>query len=209
MKPSINLAELQIAIGTPLLLSISGHSQAFKSSLVGFKLNGYIIFEIPRAAGIDSQITANSAISGTLISSGVVIRFKASVLNYVETPARLVFASFPELLDSRELRKVKRKQCYIPAVLKLYTTMSQYSGAIVDISLGGCRFHTDLVSSSKAALSIGTKVLLMFESAGLRKKQIIDGKIVNIEGVAPKIFLGIGFVDNQENIQDINAIVQE
>lgn len=205
----MNLAELKIEIGTPLLLSISGHIQAFKGSLVGFKSKEYIIFEMPRSGGIDSQIAVNSGISGSFISSGVLIRFKASVLNYLEKPARLVFASFPELLDCRELRKSKRKECYIPAVLKLYTNMSQYSGTIVDMSPAGCRFHTDLISMSKAELSIGTKVLLVCQSASPQKKQILDGKIVNVQGGGPKIFLGIEFAGNQEELKDIDSTGQD
>jgi hypothetical protein len=192
-----------------LLLSISGNIQAFKSSLVGFKPKEYIIFEIPRSADFDSQIAANSSIKGTFISSGVVIRFKAFVLNALEKPARLVFASFPELLDSRELRKSKRKECYIPAVLKLYTNMSQYSGTIVDMSPAGCRFHTDLISMSKSELPIGTNVLLIIQTSSLQRKQILDGKIVNIQGGCPKIFLGIEFTGNHEELKDIDAAGQD
>lgn len=204
MKAHTSLEELRIETGTPLLLSIPGGMQGFKSSFVGFRSREYIIVEIPKTDEFDPQIALNDTIHGTFISSGTLVRFRSSVLNYMQKPARLVLASFPEFLDVRDLRRSKRMECRIPAVLKLYNDMPRYPGTIVDISLDGCRYHIDLGSMSKEQLPSGAKILLMLKADALQKKRILGGEIVNMEVNGPKLYLGIRFARNTE--EELNCI---
>jgi c-di-GMP-binding flagellar brake protein YcgR len=204
MKGIGRLPEFTIEIGAPLLLSVSGKRRGFKGSIVGCKPKEYIIIEMLQGVGSDSKIAAGSMIDGTFISSGAVILFKSSVLNYIEKPKRLIVASFPEFLESRELRKSQRAECSIPAILKLYTNMSQFSGIIMDISGGGCKYRLDPDATGTVMLSVKLQGLLMFELSGIKKRQILDCEIVHVDRKGQHVELGLKFTGKKEELKEVD-----
>jgi hypothetical protein len=198
MTASINLSEIIIEIGTPLLLYIPSRKWSFKGVVVGFKPGENIVFEVPGGSGIGTGILAGSIIHGAFISSGTLVRFKSSVLQYIKHPARHVIASFPEVVDCRELRQSKRTDCQIAAVLKLYSNMSEISGTILDISSGGCKYRMDYLPAIHGKYTPGTEFCLVFELPGTKAKHTMDGKILHVERKGPHVFLGLKFTEAQE-----------
>lgn len=125
-------------------------------------------------------------------ASGLCIAFRTEVITQISYPSRLIFFTFPEQIQSRELRKSKRAESKIPAVLSashstLDETLDELNGQITDISQNGCRFEFDATDEPTIKKSIVLQVK--------RKNDVLnlEGIVKNHRKTASKCFLGIQF----------------
>jgi c-di-GMP-binding flagellar brake protein YcgR len=167
-----------------------------RSSLVGIKPKKYLILDTPHLMGIETKIYAGNKIAIIFLSQGVIYGFKTTILNSIRDPSRLMFITYPEVIECHELRDHQRVQCYMPAIVKFDGDMSQCEGVILDISCGGCRFSTRTVSREKSHLFQNeARVNIAFKPLGTGASMICDGKIMNIKIEGDKTVIGVAFVN--------------
>ncbi len=184
--------------GRPLYLAACG--RVFKGYFVGFKPAEYIVIEVPPSTEIDASLTECHAIVGSFYVSGTMMRFESSVLAYLKKPAWLLFVRYPSSLEKiHDLRSSYRAECRIPCTMVHLFNLNRYSGLIVDINAGGCRYIPSSISPSQAEIfNSERKVLLEFDLTGSLGRRRLFGEVANVKRDGAKISLGVKFCDNDD-----------
>ncbi len=174
--------------------------RVFKGYFVGFKPREYLVIEVPRSAKIDAWLTKCHAVIGSFSASGTMVRFESSIIAYLKKPAWLVFLTYPSSLEkTHDLRSSHRAECGIPCILVTLFNLKQYTGAIVDISAGGCRCILSSISPSQVEMfNVEKKVLLEFELPSSNGRKRLFCEISNVKREGAKISLGVKFCDNDD-----------
>jgi len=138
----------RVPLGAEMLIEVSSLNLRIKCELVGMEEDHFIIVKIYPKDINGNFITEDIRESPCTVlfrHSDSLHRFKATILNMVMKPARLIFFGYPRKLEN--LRKVNkhRFRCALP-------TMSMFGTDIIelvttDISKEGCRCR---VKTSKA-----------------------------------------------------------
>ncbi len=146
----INFFAQNAAIGQFISVEIANSNrESFKTHLVGCKTGSYLILEIPSlldAGNVkDLLVLDRKLIIRTICerTTGDCMGFYSTVQGILKVPYPVFFASYPEELETRELRAEKRLVTSIPCVMFKQENGDKMPGYITDLSNGGCRF--DLV----------------------------------------------------------------
>lgn len=136
------------SIGQFISVEVASESRfSFKTHLVGCKTGSYLVLEIPsiqEAGNVREHLVLDrSLIIRTICerTTGDCIGFYSSVLGIVRVPYPVLFASYPQEVETRELRTEKRQTLMIPALMYKNEGGEQMSGHVIDHSSGGCRFE--------------------------------------------------------------------
>lgn len=208
---------LRIELGNQLLIQIEPDEARLKATLVGLEPAEYLILRVPGLAQLQKRLQAGSEIIGRYAHCGMVYGFKAGVLGYILQPFRLLFVSYPRVVENINLRRSPRIDCFLPGEVTIGET--GYHGIITDLSLGGCKF---LMKQSDAC---GLPASVQDEAIRLRMQLIgeasVDdfiGKIrsISVDAAKGKAFLGIQFTDTgteavghlQKYIENVLDLVQ-
>jgi c-di-GMP-binding flagellar brake protein YcgR len=109
---------------------------------VGAKPKRYIILEQPKVNGLPIKFDDNSKWSLNFINNGQIFNFICEVIGSCSRPVPLVFVSYPEQVETANLRHNKRYPVHIPMTLDREgedgEPVSVAKGLILDLSLGGC-----------------------------------------------------------------------
>lgn len=181
MGECVKVKNLLLGMGTDLLVDISGVQVRLKSMLVGMKPDQYLIIETPKAKGIEANLRAGNDMTIIFICNGIVHGFRSSIMSAIESPARVVFITFPDYVETHELRQSRRVNCYLPAEMNMAGDEIKYDGVILDISRLGCNFTTFTIPRRNSRLlQLGGKVDLTFDLPGVEGKRAISGEIMNL-----------------------------
>ncbi|MFT6899495.1 MAG: c-di-GMP-binding flagellar brake protein YcgR [Paraglaciecola sp.] len=119
----------------------------FKSFLIGAKDGKYLVLEQPdskRYGFVRDQLCEGQSIVIRTIceqTTGECIAFRSVVEGIINHPRRLLFVSFPDDIQKRELRGEQRTAIRYPAEIYMMKKANRIKGVITDISDGGCRFE--------------------------------------------------------------------
>lgn len=194
MGECVKVKNLLLGMGTELLVDISGVQVRFKSMLVGVKPDRYLIIETPKTEGIEANLRAGNDMTVIFICNGIVHGFRASIMRAIESPARVVFITFPDHVETHDLRQSQRVNCYLSAEMNMAEDEIKYDGVILDISRLGCNFTTFAIPRRKSRLlQLGGKVDLTFDLFGLEGKRAISGEIMNLNLDDRTTSLGVRF----------------
>jgi hypothetical protein len=146
----INFFAQNAAIGQFISVEIANSNrESFKTHLIGCKTGSYLILEIPgiQDAGkakdllmLDRKLIIRTICERT---TGDCMGFYSKVQGILKVPYPVFFASYPEEVETRELRTEKRMATSIPCVMFKHENGDKMPGYITDLSAGSCRF--DLV----------------------------------------------------------------
>ncbi len=146
----INFFAQNAAIGQFISVEIANaNRESFKTHLVGCKTGSYLILEIPSVLDAgnvkDMLVLDRKLIIRTICerTTGDCMGFYSTVQGILKIPYPVFFASYPEEVETRELRTEKRQPTAIACVMFKHENGEKMPGFITDISEGGCRF--DLV----------------------------------------------------------------
>ncbi|MDN4502165.1 flagellar brake protein [Alteromonadaceae bacterium BrNp21-10] len=119
----------------------------FKSHLIGTKDGHYMVIEQPDSKKYgyirDQLVDGQPLIVRTICekTTGECLGFRTTVQGISNHPYKLLFISYPDDVQMRELRREKRKGFRIPAAIYLTQNGNHMKGIVTDISAGGCRFE--------------------------------------------------------------------
>lgn len=194
MGTFMKLNNVTFGIGTDVVMQFPGITGKLKSSFVGIKANKYLILETPQLLGIEAKIQGGGAVTIMYVCDGTVYGFRSTILHVLESPIELLFISFPETVESHDLRSTERVSCYLPAELAVDGDDIMYDGILLDISATGCRFNTGSMPRKKVGrVQVGTKVQLNSELFGIDGKTIFTGEVRNLTVDGSKLSLGVQF----------------
>jgi c-di-GMP-binding flagellar brake protein YcgR len=190
-----------IQLGADLLIQLPNEHTRFRATLVGMKIDEYLIIQMPPVPGITSQLKKGDAIVKRYVMNGCIYGFASSILNTVSSPALICFTAYPEYVEMVNMRRERRLDCFFPASGKVNALV--LNGAILDICSDGCRLVLDEESSCVYMKSgrVGDKITIVTSAIG---NSPTGGEIKTVLNEVGRISLGIEFIElgdtNKENI---------
>ena len=191
MNQKKNENRLPVGLGGSVLLQVEGIKERLKAVLVGLEPSRYIILNIPSISVLNEEMKVGSEIVVRYVFMGNVFAFRATVLGHIADPFPLTFISYPQEIESRNLRSETRVECHIPA--DVYIHNKRTSGVILDISFKGVRLVCETADTRK--IEIDDEIFLIFPLPGIKGEQNFIGKIKNIVMDGKKASLGVQFMD--------------
>ena len=148
-----------------LQLRFSGFAESYKTTLVGMERGRYLICSAPVLPGLWAVLNAPDQTTVRYLCEGVVYGFKCTLLTALAKPFQLLVLSYPEKIETVNLRQHQRIPCLIPAKAKMGQT--GWDGALLDLSLSGCCFVWDAPQDAEAAVSSGDEMEISYRMPGL------------------------------------------
>ena len=180
-----------IEVGTPLSIEIPGMDCRFKSRLLGLEPDQFLIIKLPTAPGINQRLEQGGNIVVRFVSNGSIIGLLSSIIQIHFEPIGVCFLTFPLHAERINLRKDKRVQCFFPTIVNIKGF--EFRGALLDMSIAGCRFFVDESQSGLnrlASVEKGDEISLRIEAFG---SAAISGHVANIEFGGGLYSIGIRF----------------
>jgi len=128
-----------ITPGTQLLVTLAGLDERLKTSFVGLERGRFFMFKTPQGSsrnGVYDYLYAGNQLRVSYLFEGNIWGFASRIQAYTATPHPLVFTDFPQAIESHNLRKEQRIECYFPVQVTIGG--SAHQAMIVDLSLNGC-----------------------------------------------------------------------
>ena len=182
---------LPIGLGSEVLFQPEGTKERFKAILIGMEPPKYIILKILSAPVLQENIGIGSDMIVRYVFMGNVFAFRAVLLGIITEPFHLTFISYPDKIESLNLRSEKRVECNIPA--DIYVNHSRTPGVIMDISYNGVRLVCEI--TERTTIDINDEVFVAFLLPGITDEQNFFGKIKNIVKDKKKASLGVQFIN--------------
>jgi c-di-GMP-binding flagellar brake protein YcgR len=186
-----------IGVGAILYIALKGTEGRLKSSVVGSELDKYLIIRTPRVTGTAIMLNEGDNVSVTYLCSGTVYGFQSTLLHQVQKPAPLIFLSWPELIETKDIREHHRIEAYLAATANIHGR--ECKGMIYDISLGGCRFTATISAPAAEAealqVQVGEPILLTFELPGVGRPLQLSGETRNVAQDSTGSTWGVKFAD--------------
>ncbi|MFC1867341.1 PilZ domain-containing protein [Thermodesulfobacteriota bacterium] len=193
--------KLTIGLGSELIIQIEGMEERFRAVMTGMEPSEYLIVRMQLTSKLFKQIAKGSVLIVRYSYMGNVYMFRAKSLGSIRTPVKLFFLSYPEKIETCNIRKAERINCYIPAAALLND--NEIRGVVTDLSTGGTRFTiNNKTIELQREVSIEDSVSLSFPLLGIDGIQRSQGRIKRLDGDIEKISFGIQFEDIDPRIVD-------
>jgi len=184
--------------GMRLQLRLRNFTESYWSTLVGMDRGQYLICTTPRIPGIWVAVNGHEEAVIRYLYRGVVYGFKSRLLNLIDEPFRLLFLSYPENIETVNLRQHQRIPCLVPATAKKDDAV--YNGVLLDLSLTGCCFAFDTASDDEEpGIGPGQEIGVSFQVAGLTGSPMINVEVVNVRKRGRKVTIGGSFKDLKDD----------
>ncbi len=198
MKKSEKLA---IALGNELNMQIEGMEEKFKSVLIGIEAPNYLIVRMQIPSRFRNQIDEGTSFLVRYVYLGNLYGFKSKSMGSIESPYKLTFLSYPDTIESLDIRKAQRVSCFIPAVLKLDKT--EYRGLIMEISKSGTRFSVNANKDIVYSVKINDPVKVTFPLLGFEGSHDFKGEIKSINRDSAGLSFGIQFIGIKPSLESM------
>jgi c-di-GMP-binding flagellar brake protein YcgR len=124
------------------LLAMETTKSKWDTIYIGSKPKRYLILEQPRINGLPIKFDDNSKWSINFINNGQIFNFRCEVIGTCSRPVPLLFLSYPDSVETANLRNNKRYPVRIPMTVEAAAEEGPEEplakGLILDLSLGGC-----------------------------------------------------------------------
>ncbi len=190
---------MPISVGTELLIEIADLKLRLKSELIGIEDDEYLIVKLSHhdsGGGFKDKTIEQSPLVIRYVYKGSVYGFKATVLNIISKPAKLIFVSYPERIEECNVRTSPRYDCVLPAAATIGDASTEL--IITDISKNGCRcvIMTSMVKNKAKlydTINMNSELELKVEFPGMEDKMILSGAVKNINKDEEEIMFGLSF----------------
>lgn len=214
MSETLNLSRanlgirLNIELGSRMRFMIEGIAEPIKGVLIGLEPQEYLIVRLELPAELTDQPQHGTPLSVRYISLGNEYGFSASIIHRISTPDRLVFITYPDVIQNIDVRKSSRVNCLIPATALL--DQRQIKGTITDISRGGCRFVIRLPATLQARqIRLIDEMQLQFPLMGIDGIQTFTCHVRNTSIDRERIAMGIEFIEADTDLtESIEGYIQ-
>jgi hypothetical protein len=193
MKKSVDINRSQrlfIELGTPLLLEPEDPEKSTSGELVGMQVGGYLIVQLTEAGWKKLEPPGRGSLKVRYLCSGDVFGFDSTLLRAIEQPDLLVFLSYPEEVESCNVRSQVRVNCYLPVQVNV-PGREPARGAIVNIHQDGCLCRLETAGFTGADLEAGTIRLGLDYALGA--SLALRGGIRSVRAEGGVLHLGIRF----------------
>ena len=198
--------DVSVSLGTEAQVEIEGVEFRAKSIFVGMDPDKeYLIMKFPYIEGgtslIQHKLYEGNNVLIRYLHRGSVFGFQSKLLGTITTPRKLMFISYPKIIEEHNIRSEKRVSCYLPARIK--TDDGENKGYVRDINRGGCQCvikHSE-VDRLKNFFKIDGEIGLTFLLPGVEGDQSLTGTIKNIERNRKEINIGVEFGEIKEDVK--------
>lgn len=184
-------SELDVGLGTRMLLRTGGLKADIKSELIGLSRNEFLIVKAPVIPGMRTLFSGGEDVVVRYLSDGTIFGFHSTMLLSQLKPVPLFFIEYPYQVEKIELRKEKRAQCALPS--KVHCKSGIYPAIIVDLSLGGAKLDLTLDEVDAALFELNEMVVLEFMLFQVDKPVLLSSEVKNITAVKQRYTLGLQF----------------
>ncbi len=182
--------ETQIPVGELCLVQID-EIKCF-SAFRGFYLPDYILIDVPTLNGKPVFLPRNSIFQVRFSKEGMVYGFDTSTIRTYSKPFPICVIEYPNKIKNVNLRKSRRITTLLPA--KLETQNGTFSGAIVDLSVGGGLFST--FSEQNGAIRKETRAFLHTALPSGEKVEKLPSRVCSVQKKGNKTLVGLCFEDS-------------
>lgn len=179
----------------------------FKSFLIGAKDGQYLILEQPdnkRYGFVRDQLCEGQTIIIRTIceqTTGECMAFRSVVEGIINHPRRLLFVSFPDSIQKRELRGEQRTAIRYPAQIYIKKEADRINGVITDISDGGCRFEFGAGETVKGIKQ--EYIHIEFDHPDTQERQELYSKVCSQRKERDIISIGLAFDPPLKNLKSV------
>lgn len=177
-------------------------------TLVGYELGKYLILKYPKVARSsdykDVLIEGNVMIVRYLVEGqkGACYAFQATIKHIVQFPEKLIFITYPDKLENRELRTQRRQVTHIPATISLPNTNGEDTeakirGVISDINTKGCGFS---FKTDNDKVKVNTREVFVIIHNPVTGEERVAAKVCNSRNANGKVNVGIQFLNAEEQV---------
>lgn len=183
---------LGIDTGTMLQVQVKGVKGKALSSLIGKEKGRYLIVHTPSIPGFLSKLRKGNQVIIRYVHEGIVFGFQCTLIHFIDAPFRISFLSYPESVQTLNLRSHKRISCFLPVSAKIGDVI--YEGVLLDLSMSGCGFHyltqelDDIRNIDK-----GESISFTLQLIGTPNELTIDATVRSIRLDTNKIVIGAQF----------------
>lgn len=198
---------LDIPIGITLQAQLTNDDARFKSQYLGMKQGEFLIIQMPGIPGIREKIVGHCNMIVRFLIAGKVYGFESTVLGHVMRPSPLIFLTFPDSIETINLRSTERVDTFIQA--EGYIQDQIVRGMILDISLNGCRYSIDRATGTRwPNIEPGASISLKFKLAPDKEELLLRGDIVMSKKELEILQIGIKFLFADEKDAEPKQAIQ-
>ncbi|HOV86686.1 MAG TPA: flagellar brake domain-containing protein [Syntrophobacteraceae bacterium] len=199
---------MNIELGTRVFMEGTGGVQV-KTSLVGMDPDRYLIVKPPKGAGAVQPFCLGVDIICRYFHSGYVYGFRSRILHRTFTPFALLFLSYPKAVETVNLRKEPRIDCFLASEAVIAGV--KHPGVIADLSTGGCRF---VVGQDRdlglPQVKVEDELIIHTRFAGDAEPKALPGRVRNLRMEKEKVILGVEFENlGPETVLHLEKCVRE
>lgn len=206
---------LPINISTEMLIEFTYRQLRLKCELVGMEVGRYLIIKVSHneAPGCcTGKDVKDCPVVMRYLFNGTVYGFRATILNMVQAPARLIFVSYPERLEEYKVRHSPRYDCILPASATLGGGTATV--VITDISAEGCRLVMKAPCEAVCnAVNMNGAIEVSVSVPGSETACVLKGSIRNYGKEDDRITAGVMFEEPGEDVrrrlEDFFSLISE
>lgn len=193
--------KLVIALGSELNMQIEGMEERFKAILVGIESPKYLMVRMQIPSKFRNQIDKGTNFIVRYLYLGNIFGFKTKSLGSVKEPFKVTFLSYPEIVESFNIRKAQRISCFIPATMAI--KQRQLKGLVTGISKNGTHFTINTDVDLMNQIKIDDPLKISFPLLGLEGIHVFEGIIKSINSDTDRLSFGIQFINVKQSIEDM------
>lgn len=193
-KPSEPDLYFGLEIGTRLHISPEHSAATGKSTFIGMKPDAYLIVSNPRSPDTILENTApGKPVVVKYLFNGIIFAFKSVILQAIAEPFDLLFLQYPQKIELRYIRSLKRIKCFIP--VRATCNHEEAIGSILDINIRGCGcLLQSLGVNDSPTWGINEPVLLQCRFPGIEGEVEISGHLKNLRVTNEGSVIGVAFL---------------
>jgi CheY-like chemotaxis protein len=192
-KSTSQILHFGLEMGIRLHVKPENLAVTSKSTFIGMKPEEYLIIATPRSfdkflekPALEKQIIVK------YLCNGIIFAFKSKILQSLPAPFDLLFLQYPNQVEQRYIRSLKRIKCFIPA--KATCNDEETIGSILDINIRGCGCLLQALDAyDPLTWKIDEHVSLQCRFPGIEGEIEISGLIKNIRVTSEGTVIGIAF----------------
>jgi c-di-GMP-binding flagellar brake protein YcgR len=198
---------LKLNIGSIVHIDSEDEDCHFTVTLVGVDNNNSIITTLPINANIpeglsyDMLFAQGNSFEMKTVHEGHIIAFESTITGIYNQ--RLLIGSFPEMIETRPLRKDTRFPCVLSCDIRSGNNESY--GAITNISSGGCQLnikkdsdYSFIEKSLDSKSTLDLEIFFPFKEKSIVISATVRSSLCEIEG---KCMVGLSFSQDYDCIR--------
>lgn len=191
-RPPMVARKIDFQVGIKIAIQLENRGVHENSTLVGLEEDKYLILQIPGLGEVEPLLQEGSTVVGRYLLAGTVYGFRSKILGYSLDPLKLLFLSFPDVVEDKNLRKNPRLRCFLPVEVGVDDHI--YVGVVMDISPGGYQLVLKRVENpSLPDLAVDNDIVIRTKLLGEQAAESFPGKIRSIKMEEDKVIVGIQF----------------